>query len=123
MFSSDHSSILLVLLHSVGGADITSAIMAFWALAMLAYPETQARAHAQLDAVVGRPRLPTFAGYQHLPYIRAMIKELFTLETSRSVNHATSEHPRRLVRRDISAQRHDLHRKCVAHEPRSRDLW
>ena len=49
---------------------------AWWLLAMLAYPETQARAHAELDAVVGRARLPTFADYPHLPYIRAMVKEL-----------------------------------------------
>jgi cytochrome P450 len=44
-------------------------------LAMLAYPSTQARAHAELDAVVGRSRLPTFADLSHLPYIRAMVKE------------------------------------------------
>jgi cytochrome P450 len=43
---------------------------------MLAYPETQARAHEELDAVVGRARLPTFADYPHLPYIRAMVKEI-----------------------------------------------
>jgi cytochrome P450 len=43
---------------------------------MLAYPETQACAHAELDAVIGRTRLPTFADYPHLPYIRAMVKEL-----------------------------------------------
>jgi cytochrome P450 len=42
---------------------------------MLAYPSTQARAHAELDAVVGRSRLPTFADLSHLPYIRAMVKE------------------------------------------------
>ena len=45
-------------------------------LAMLAYPETQARAHAELDAVVGRDRLPTFADHPQLPYIRAMVKEV-----------------------------------------------
>jgi cytochrome P450 len=49
--------------------------MAWWMLAMLAYPETQARAHAELDAIVGRARLPTFADFPHLPYIRAMVKE------------------------------------------------
>ena len=50
--------------------------MNWWTLAMLAYPETQARAQAELDAVIGRTRLPTFADYPHLPYIRAMVKEL-----------------------------------------------
>ena len=43
---------------------------------MLAYPETQARAQAELDAVIGRTRLPTFVDYPHLPYIRAMVKEV-----------------------------------------------
>ena len=43
---------------------------------MLAYPETQARAQAELDAIVGRGRMPSFADYPHLPYIRAMVKEV-----------------------------------------------
>ena len=50
-------------------------MMGWWLLAMLAYPETQSRAQAELDAVVGRARPPTFADYPHLPYIRAMVKE------------------------------------------------
>jgi cytochrome P450 len=50
-------------------------MMAWCTLAMVAYPETQARAHAELDAVVGRSRLPTFADSPHLPFIRAMVKE------------------------------------------------
>ncbi len=67
---------LLILLYSIGGSDTTSVAMSWWTLAMLAYPETQARAHAELDDVVGRSRMPTFADYPHLPYIRAMVKEL-----------------------------------------------
>jgi len=58
-----------------GGLEATSSMMAWWTLAMLAYPETQARAQAELDAIVGRVRLPTFADYPHLPYIRAMVIE------------------------------------------------
>ncbi|KAI0066978.1 cytochrome P450 [Artomyces pyxidatus] len=57
------------------GAETTSAVMSWWSLAMLAYPETQKRAQAELDAVVGRTRMPTFADLPHLPYIRAMVKE------------------------------------------------
>ncbi|KAI0284840.1 cytochrome P450 [Russula brevipes] len=60
----------------IAGSESSSSMMAWWTLAMLAYPETQARAHAELDAVVGRGRLPTFADYTHLHYIRAMVKEL-----------------------------------------------
>ena len=51
-------------------------MMGWWLLAMLAYPDTQTRAQAELDAVVGRARLPTFADYPRLPYIRAMVKEV-----------------------------------------------
>jgi len=43
---------------------------------MIAYPETQSRAHAEIDAVVDRERLPTFADYPRLPYVRAMVKEI-----------------------------------------------
>ena len=42
---------------------------------MLVYPSVQARAHAELDEVVGRARPPTFADVPFLPYIRAMVKE------------------------------------------------
>ncbi|KAI0319831.1 cytochrome P450, partial [Amylostereum chailletii] len=57
------------------GAETTSTSMAWWTLAMLVYPETQKRAQEELDAVVGRTRIPTFADLPHLPYIRAMVKE------------------------------------------------
>ncbi len=63
-------------LGSVGGSETVAAVMAWWTLAMVAYPETQSRAHAELDAVVGRARLPNFADYPSLPYIRAMVKEV-----------------------------------------------
>jgi cytochrome P450 len=43
---------------------------------MVVYPETQALAQAELDAVVGRTRPPTFADQPHLPYICAMVKEV-----------------------------------------------
>src|ERR1700761_7124843 len=42
---------------------------------MLVHPSVQARAHAELDEVVGRARPPTFADIPFLPYIRAMVKE------------------------------------------------
>ena len=63
------------LFFSTAGAETTASVLAWWTLAMVAFPETQARAQAELDAVVGRTRLPTFADYPHLPYIRAMVKE------------------------------------------------
>ena len=67
--------------------------MGWWVLAMIAYPETQARAHAELDAVIGRTRLPTFADYPHLPYIRAIVKELLRWRPIAPINtpHRTTE--------------------------------
>ena len=42
---------------------------------MIACPEVQDQAHAELDEVVGNARPPTFADIPSLPYIRAMVKE------------------------------------------------
>ncbi|THH14256.1 hypothetical protein EW146_g6057 [Bondarzewia mesenterica] len=58
------------------GADTTASVLSWWLLAMLAYPETQKRAQAELDAVIGRSRPPTFADMDSLPYTRAMINEV-----------------------------------------------
>ena len=44
---------------SVAGADSVPNGMDWWTLAMLAYPETQARAQAELDTVVGLPHRTT----------------------------------------------------------------
>ncbi|KAH9054050.1 cytochrome P450 [Lactarius deliciosus] len=57
------------------GGETTSTTLQWWVLAMLAYPEVQSRAHAELDEVVGGARPPTFADLPSLPYIRAMVKE------------------------------------------------
>jgi cytochrome P450 len=68
-------SLLTLGVKSAAGAETTSAVMAWWMLAMTIYPDVQARAQAELDAVIGRDRLPTFADFDKLPYIQAMTKE------------------------------------------------
>ena len=45
-------------------------------LALVLFPRVQRRAHAELDLVVGRDRLPTFNDRPRLPYIEAVCKEL-----------------------------------------------
>jgi len=60
---------------SAAGGETTSTTLEWWLLAMLVYPEVQARAHTELDEVVGRSRLPTFDDVPSLPYIRAMVNE------------------------------------------------
>ena len=45
-------------------------------LAMCLYPDVLRKAQEEIDAVVGRDRMPTFADTPRLPYIRAMVKEV-----------------------------------------------
>lgn len=46
-------------------------------LAMVLHPDIQAKARAEIDAVVGQDRLPTIADKASLPYIRSLITEVF----------------------------------------------
>lgn len=48
--------------------------MAWWMLALLAFPETQKRAQAEIDEIVGRSRPPRFSDLQSMPYMRAMVR-------------------------------------------------
>ena len=43
---------------------------------MIAFPEVQRRAQVEIDGVVGRDRLPTFADSPRLPYVQAIIREI-----------------------------------------------
>ena len=61
---------------SGAGFETTSTALMWWTLAMAAFPEVQCRAQAELDAVVGRARLPTYADAPRLPYVRAIIREV-----------------------------------------------
>lgn len=44
---------------------------------MTLYPDVACKAQAEIDAVVGNDRLPTFADREHLPYVDALVKEVF----------------------------------------------
>ena len=59
---------------------------------MIAYPEVQNQAHAELDEVVGTARPPTFADLPSLPFICAMVKETlrWSLTVPFGVPHASS---------------------------------
>lgn len=45
-------------------------------LAMQLYPDVQRKIQAELDAVVGRSRMPTFSDRDRLPYLRATVREV-----------------------------------------------
>lgn len=48
---------------------------------MTLFPSVQERARAELDAVVGQDRLPTFADRERLPYINAVTLEALRWHT------------------------------------------
>lgn len=58
------------------GADTSVSTLTTFILAMTLHPEAQKRAQAELDAVLG-DRLPTFADKDDLPYVTAIMKEVF----------------------------------------------
>lgn len=64
------------------GADSTTALIASFILAMVLHPEVQARAQAELDEVLTDPsssskRLPTHADRSSLPYLGAVLNEVY----------------------------------------------
>ncbi|TFK48005.1 cytochrome P450 [Heliocybe sulcata] len=75
------------------GSDTTSATTQVFALAMAMHPEVQARAQAELDAVVGPNRLPDFDDRPNLPYVNAIVRELarWLPVVPLAVPHAASE--------------------------------
>lgn len=54
----------------------TSTTLSFFMYAMIQYPKAQEQAQKELDRVVGRLRSPNFTDMAHLPYIRAIVKEV-----------------------------------------------
>ncbi|KAJ3534780.1 hypothetical protein NMY22_g6770 [Coprinellus aureogranulatus] len=60
----------------VGGADTSFSTITTFILQMTLHPDIQAKAQAELDRVVGKYTLPTFADEPSLPYIGAIVKEI-----------------------------------------------
>lgn len=51
-------------------------------LAMLHYPEVQAKAHAEIDSVIGTERLPSLIDKDRLPYVYSVLLECLRWEPS-----------------------------------------
>ncbi|KAH7890379.1 cytochrome P450 [Phlebopus sp. FC_14] len=58
------------------GAESTVSSLSSFFLAMLLYPQVQAKAQAELDCVIGPGRLPDFNDRPLLPYVSAIVKEV-----------------------------------------------
>ncbi|KAH9836047.1 cytochrome P450 monooxygenase [Rhodofomes roseus] len=59
------------------GTDTTATALTTFMLAIVLYPNTRQRAQNELDAVVGTERLPEFEDRASLPYLEALLKEVF----------------------------------------------
>ncbi|KAL4947219.1 cytochrome P450 [Aspergillus filifer] len=59
------------------GSDTSSSTLVTFALACCAFPETLKPAWEELDRVVGSARSPDFEDQEQLPYVRALVKEVF----------------------------------------------
>ncbi|GJE86541.1 cytochrome P450 [Phanerochaete sordida] len=59
-----------------GGADTTVSAIHTFILTMALFPHAQKRAQAEIDAVIGGDRLPTFADRSSLPYVEGLYKEV-----------------------------------------------
>ncbi|KAK1232583.1 hypothetical protein PQX77_004294 [Marasmius sp. AFHP31] len=69
------------LMHTAGsmysaGIDTTFTILLSFILAMTLFPETQRKAQAELDRVVGQGRLPDFRDRESLIYLQAVLLEV-----------------------------------------------
>ncbi|KAG1735601.1 cytochrome P450 [Suillus paluster] len=76
----------------IAGSETTSSTINMLLLALLLYPEVQTRARAEIDAVCGSDRIPTFHDRNSLPYIEAICREILRWEpvVPLSIPHATS---------------------------------
>ena len=77
-----------------GGADTTSAFLQALVLALVNFPEVQARAQQELDSVIGDERPPQLDDIERLPCIQAVIKEVRSTHQSQgSSNDLTVSDP------------------------------
>ncbi|KAF7789975.1 hypothetical protein EIP86_000923 [Pleurotus ostreatoroseus] len=60
-----------------GGSHTTVSALGTFFLAMVIYPEVQKKAQAEIDRVIGRERPPRFGDEDGLPYITAIVKEVW----------------------------------------------
>ncbi|KAF9254155.1 cytochrome P450, partial [Marasmius fiardii PR-910] len=67
---------LLTTAFATGGSHSTSGTIQWFLAFMPSHPEIQAKAHEELDRVLGHENWPTPEDEHQLPYIRAIIKEV-----------------------------------------------
>ncbi|KIJ19369.1 hypothetical protein PAXINDRAFT_7852 [Paxillus involutus ATCC 200175] len=77
----------------LGSVETTYAVLLLFVYSMMTHPETQVRAQAEIDHVVGTQRLPNFGDRPALPYVDALLRETLRCRPVPPIGipHATSE--------------------------------
>lgn len=70
-----------MVIDSKPGKQSNSVLMTFF-LMMMASPGVQEKAQAQIDAIIGRTRLPTTNDRPSLPYVDAIFREILRFSPS-----------------------------------------
>ncbi|KAF8510098.1 cytochrome P450 [Gautieria morchelliformis] len=75
------------------GSDTTTSTVHAFILAMVLHPDVQARAQTELDSVIEQGQLPRFSDRPFLPYLDAIVKEVFRwfLVAPTALPHVTTE--------------------------------
>ncbi|KAK6627540.1 hypothetical protein RUM44_010018 [Polyplax serrata] len=86
----------------MAGSETTSKSLGFGFMYLLRHPEVQKKAQEEIDAVIGRDRLPTLDDKPKMPYMEAL-----TLESVRVFMGRTFSIPHRALR-DTTLQGYDI---------------
>ncbi|KAL0576523.1 hypothetical protein V5O48_005443 [Marasmius crinis-equi] len=76
-----------------GGSESSAAYLRFLMLMMTVFPDAQRKAHEELDRVIGQDRAPRPQDLEDLPYIRAVVNEVYRIRppVPLSIPHATMQ--------------------------------
>jgi cytochrome P450 len=81
MTYSDHELWFLGGTMTEGGSDTSASIITAFVQAMVANPDVQRKAQAEIDGVIGAERSPTWEDYAALPYVGKCSAEETVQET------------------------------------------
>lgn len=60
-----------------GGGDTTVSVVTCFILAMIRYPGVQRKAQKEIESLLGSSKLPSFEDRDSLPYVNALVQELY----------------------------------------------
>ena len=74
-----HISLFALAFHEKSNSDLLKTVCALenFFLAMALHPGAQKRAQAEISAVIGNDRLPEFSDMESLPYVNALVEDVW----------------------------------------------